>query len=107
MKVEQFYNKNQFIIYGGDALYTFQSYNSIIAQIKEDGTLVLGFDWDYSNTTLRHLYLFIDEFYRFTNNYTQNLFSEFKKLKNKKQFIQNLIDKDMIKINVNLENIRL
>ena len=36
MKVENFYNKNQFIIFGGDAIVTFQSYNSIIAKIDNE-----------------------------------------------------------------------
>lgn len=35
MKVEQFYNKNQFIIFGGDAIVTFQSYQSIIANFNK------------------------------------------------------------------------
>lgn len=35
MKVEQFYNKNQFIIYGGDAVVSFQSYQSMIANFDK------------------------------------------------------------------------
>jgi len=60
MKVEQFYNKNQFLIIDKGVKY-FQSYDSMIAKI-EHGTLTLGMDWDYSKTTLKHLYLFINDY---------------------------------------------
>ena len=33
----------------------------MIAKI-ENGTLTLGIDWDYSKTTLKHLYLFINDY---------------------------------------------
>ena len=59
MKVQNFYNKNQFIIFGGDAIVTFQSYNSIIAKIDKNGTLFLGNDWNYSKTTMKHLVSFL------------------------------------------------
>ena len=62
MKVKNFYNKNQFLI-ESDELIQFQSYDSLIASIdKKKGILTLGIDWDYSNTTMKHLYLFIDDY---------------------------------------------
>lgn len=61
MKVEQFYNKNQFLIKDKGAKY-FQSYDSMIAKI-ENQSLTFGIDWDYSKTTLKHLYLFINDYY--------------------------------------------
>lgn len=97
MKVQNFYNKNQFIIFGGDAIVTFQSYNSIIAKIDKKGTLKLGNDWDYSKTTLKHLYLFINDYFSLLGDFTQKLFSyEFNNSKNKKAYIQNLIDNQKI-----------
>ena len=60
MKVNQFYNKNQFLIIDKGVKY-FQSYDSMIAKI-ENGALTLGMDWDYSKTTLKHLYLFINDY---------------------------------------------
>ena len=63
MKVQNFYNKNHFVIFGSDAIVTFQSYNSIIAKIDKNGTLFLGNDWNYSKTTLKHLYLFINNYF--------------------------------------------
>ena len=97
MKVEHFYNKNQFVIFGGDAMVTFQSYNSIIAKIDENGTLFLGNDWDYSKTTLKHLYLFINDYFNLLEDFTQKLFGyEFNNSKNKKAYIQNLIDNEKI-----------
>ena len=100
MKVEQFYNKNQFIIFGGDAMVTFQSYNSIIANIDNRGTLNLGNDWDYSKTTLKHLYLFLNDYKYMTQDYTKKLIDNILNAKNKKQYIQKLIDNDEIFINL-------
>lgn len=97
MRVEQFYNKNQFVIYGGDAIVTFQSYNSIIAKIDKNGTFWLGNDWNYSKTTLKHLYLFINDYFNLLGDFTQKLFGyEFNTSKNKKAFLQKLIDNDKI-----------
>lgn len=47
---------NQFIIYEDNGDITFQSYHSIICQIRNgdlgyDKVVVLGSDWDYSSTT--------------------------------------------------------
>lgn len=100
MKVEQFYNKNQFIIFGGDAMVTFQSYNSIIANIDNRGTLNFGNDWDYSKTTLKHLYLFLNDYKYMTQDYTKKLIDNILNAKNKKQYIQKLIDNDEIFINL-------
>lgn len=97
MKVQNFYNKNQFIIFGGDAKVTFQSYNSVIAKIDKNGTLWLGNDWNYSKTTLKHLYLFINDCFSSLGDFTQKLFGyEFNNSKNKKAYIQNLIDNEKI-----------
>lgn len=97
MKVQNFYNKNQFIITGGDAIVTFQSYNSIIAKIDKKGTLTLGDDWDYSKTTLKHLYLFINDYFNLLGDFTQKLFGyEFNNSKNKKAYIQKLINDEKI-----------
>ena len=62
MKVHQFYNKNQFLL-KGDGKAIFQSYSSTIAIWDyATKTLTLGIDWDYSNTTRKHLYLFLNEY---------------------------------------------
>ena len=87
MKVEQFYNKNQFIIRDGGKT-VFQSYDSTIA-IYENGVLTLGHDWDYSKTTSKHLYLFIDEYCMLEGFDIQN--------KNKKSWVQKNIDNGKIK----------
>lgn len=59
LKVKNFYHLNQFIIEKGDEIY-FQSYDSLIAKYDWN-TLILGCDYDYSITTLKHLYLFIND----------------------------------------------
>lgn len=48
---------NQFIIKTKKATY-FQSYNSVVCKL--DGVnIVLSTNWDYSNTTRKHLYMFM------------------------------------------------
>lgn len=74
IKVEQFYHANQFIIKDENGVY-FQSYDSLIAWIDENKNLTLGYHWDYSNTTLRHLYLFMNE-YNFNHKYEFELNSK-------------------------------
>lgn len=62
IKVENLLHNNQFII-TSDNFNVFQSYDSIIAvHSKNDDVLVLGCRWDYSATTLRHLYIFLDKY---------------------------------------------
>lgn len=100
MKVTNFYNKNQFIIKNGDEIF-FQSYESMIAKIDKEGVLYLGDDWDYSKTTLKHLYLFINDYKYNMNEKYRKLFNyDFLSSKNKKQFIQKLIDNKKIKVNL-------
>ena len=48
---------NQFVIKTDKATY-FQSYNSVVCKL--DGmNIVLSSNWDYSNTTRKHLYIFL------------------------------------------------
>lgn len=94
MKVKNFYNKNQFIIENG-AQTVFQSYNSIIANIT-DGQLTLFSAWDFSHTTLKHLYLFFNDYFCDLNSNFKNLLAGLSTSKNKKAFIQNLIDSKKI-----------
>ena len=96
MRVEQFYNKNQFIIYGGDAVVSFQSYQSMIANFDKKGTLNLFEDWNYSKTTLKHLYLFLNDYKDFASDFTKKLIDKVLKSTNKKQAIQKLIDDELI-----------
>lgn len=65
MKVEQFEAKNQFRLYdvGIDVL---QSYNSKVVEITNYQGCVqcitLGRDWDYSTTTSKYVYQFLDDY---------------------------------------------
>lgn len=62
MQIRQFYNKNQFLFYDERKL-VFQSYDSVIAEIdKKTGELFFGSDWNYSNTTRKHLYMFLNDY---------------------------------------------
>lgn len=102
-KVEQFYNKNQFIIRSNGEI-TFQSYDSTIAIIKKNGQLVFGRDWDYSKTTLKHLYLFLQDYKCNIEGYIYSkiFHGGFDYSKNKRAFLQNLIDTKAIKYNASL-----
>ena len=92
-KIEQFYNKNQFIIYDNKSII-FQSYTSTIAKInKTKKTLTLYADWDYSNTTRKHLYLFLNDYGRLINYITNDI----NYTNNKRAYIQKLIDNKIIK----------
>ena len=52
---------NQFKITLNNKTY-FQSYNSVVASIsKKTGNVELYQDWNYSNTTRKYLYQFLDE----------------------------------------------
>lgn len=63
MKVEQFLNRNQFHLYG-DNKDVLQSYNSKVVEITNNPgcvqCIILGRDWDYSTTTSKHVYAFLD-----------------------------------------------
>ena len=54
------YATNQFIIKTKKATY-FQSYDSIICKL--DGkNIILSMNWDYSKTTMKHLYMFLRQY---------------------------------------------
>ena len=67
MKVEQFLNRNQFHLYD-DTLNVdiLQSYNSKVVEITNNPgcyqCVKLGRDWDYSKTTSKHVYAFLEEY---------------------------------------------
>ena len=99
MKVRQFYNKNQFVITGNEST-VFQSYNSTIAKIDNSGALSFGGDWDYTNTTRKHLYLFLSDYKNILDNFTysQIFHKGFNESNNKRAFLQNLIDRKIIAV---------
>lgn len=92
MKVKQFYNKNQFVITDDKSKKTvFQSYASTIAEIDDTGKLTLFRDWDYSHTTRKHLYLFLQD-------YHEKTYREIATSSNKREVIKKLIDNKVIKL---------
>lgn len=57
---------NQFVVISEDAIY-FQSYSSIIVKKpNNDDKIYLSPDWDYSHTTLKHLYIFLRDYTRYS-----------------------------------------
>ena len=64
-KVEQLYNKNQFVI-RNEIETIFQSYDSTICIINySEKTLTFWIDYDYSKTTSKHLKLFLNDYLSF------------------------------------------
>ena len=83
MKVEQFIHANQFHLYGNgkDIL---QSYDSKVVEIEYlngKQVVTLGRDWDYSTTTSKHVYAFLEEYSKIRISDT-----------NKRQYINRLIE---------------
>lgn len=100
MYIRQFYNKNQFIMNDENKI-VFQSYDSIIAVIdKKSGKVAFGSDWNYSNTTRKHLYMFLNDYkYEIGADLYAAIFrGGFQYSKNKREFLQKLIDQKIIKI---------
>lgn len=62
IRAYQFLHNNQLVIEYDNAYYL-QSYQSLVVCItKKDLKVLLGEDWNYSKTTLRHVYAFIEEY---------------------------------------------
>ena len=95
MKVEQFLNRNQFHLYG-EGVDILQSYNSKVVEIK-NGKITLGRDWNYSTTTSKHVYAFIDEYAYGDNMDVNHIRIELRNSNNKRKYIQKLIDNNIIK----------
>ena len=92
MKVEQFYNKNQFHLYE-EGKHILQSYNSTVVVIdRATGSITLGEDWDYSTTTSKHVYLFLEEYGNIN----------FYGITNKRNYIRKLIENGTIKFDSEL-----
>lgn len=97
MRVKQLENKNQFVILGDNGDIEFQSYDSRIARIGKGGALELSARWDYSKTTLKHLYIFLGDYLYNLDTFIQ---ADIKEIllysKNKKKDLQKLIDEERI-----------
>lgn len=92
MIIRQLENKNQFYLEDANGVEWFQSYSSLVAKV-EGGILSLGSAWDYSHTTLKHLYIFLLNWV-----YCKNINDdELRASKNKRAYIQHLIDIGEIK----------
>lgn len=91
LKVNQLENKNQFLI-TGSGFKCFQSYDSLIAiYTYNDKKLTLFSDWDYSNTTRKHLYIFINDYCCIKEIYKELYYS-----RNKRKTILKLIKDGLI-----------
>ena len=84
MKVEQFVHANQFRLYS-EGVNCLQSYDSLVVKI-ENGVVTLGRDWDYSTTTSKHVYEFLEEY--------SNI--RFYGVKNKRKYVNELIKEGKI-----------
>lgn len=78
MKVENIINNNgnratnQFVIkHNGDTY--FQSYESVIAKYDKDGRLTVTPRWDFSVTTRKHFYIFLNDYTRYSGKRSEVL----------------------------------
>ena len=55
---------NQFIVEYKNKVW-FQSYDTIIAVKKTDGSVIISEDWNYSKTTRKHLYIWLRDYAHF------------------------------------------
>ena len=97
MKVKKLCNKNQFLMEDENQTI-FQSYDSIIAIYnKENHDLTFGCDWDYSKTTLKHLYIYLRDviYYDMTQEQKQDITNALQSA-NTKKALQKLIDNKKI-----------
>lgn len=78
---------NQFSVNHNGIRY-FQSYDSVCAKYS-DNILTLGCDWDYSRTTLKYLYIWMED-----NAYS--VWSIISNSSNKRASLQELIDSGVI-----------
>jgi len=62
MVISQLAN-NQFVINTNNGVY-FQSYESVVAHISRNGTITLGNNWNYSQTTKKYLSRFLEMPYK-------------------------------------------
>lgn len=111
MKVEQFINKNQFHLYSdmiyeqenGKQIDILQSYDSTVIKIITidydnsvgactDRTITLGVNWNYSNTTSKHVYAFLEEYGNIN----------FNGITNKRAYINKLINDGVIQYDANM-----
>lgn len=64
---------NQFIIENGN-VYTFQSYNSVIAVVNFDNsTITIGGDWEHSTTTSRYRNRFFEVLGLYEMSHTESV----------------------------------
>lgn len=98
MTIQQFYHNNQFVVTDDYGNIYLQSYNSVVARIANDRTLTLGTDWNYSNTTLRHLYRFIDEYGCGTKQWSVARLHELATAKNKVDIIYRAIKNGLVEV---------
>ena len=95
VKIHQLNNKNQFVINHNEMIY-FQSYDSLVAAYNtKTQKLVIGCDWDYSNTTRKHLYIFMSDYCGFS--------SDIYYAKNKRQLINKLIKNKVVSYDKNMQ----
>lgn len=96
MKVHEM-SRNAYIIHNFETDEIFlQSYNSTVAVLdRESGIVTLGRHWDYSVTTLKHVYNFLEQY---APSISYNLCNS----RTKKRSIERLIENNYIMYDVEL-----
>lgn len=92
--------KNQFVLEEGRNA-VLQSYKSIVVTII-DGDITFGQDWNYSTTTSKYVYKFLNEFIYLINKEIKQDIIKALESNNKKAKFEKLIDKGIILYDVDL-----
>lgn len=90
MYVAQYVHANQFELIG-EGERCLQSYASLVVKLSK-GKIILGRDWDYSTTTSKHVYMFLED-------YTD---INFYGITNKRKYVNELIKSGKIEYNENM-----
>ena len=94
MRVNQYVHANQFEL-RGEGKICLQSYDSLVVEIDTTTyphRITLGRDWDYSTTTSKHVYMFLED-------YTD---INFYGITNKRKYVNDLIKSGKIEYNENM-----
>lgn len=89
--------ENHYIILEDQNKRYLLSYGVLVAT-EENDILTFTQDWNYSQTTLKHLYDFIAYYCNAKDEKGEQIAYKIREQKNKKQFLQDLIDKKIIEV---------
>lgn len=101
MIIENFEGKKNQFVFGEENRVIFQSYKSVVVVI-ENGEVLFGKNWNYSTTTSKYVYKFLDKFIYLINKEIKQDIVKALESNNKKAKFEKLINNGVILYDVNL-----